>query len=504
MFVCNKVDITREARQFDDDDVGDGDEDLSEEDGDKEREGNSEVNKTSRTKDKGEIVFNQLKEKNFLSGESSKTCDLFHAISAKDVREERRYGSEGEATRRFQRFQAKLQSLLAQIMNTQTRRIVQALLVLQESFVNVVQVQRSQITQQASIVPDVTRKAIQIEKKMFESLISITCESKDAKQRIQEHIKTLKKTFVQDAVEHKIPNQRTIRREAETMLKTDLKTALSSEQLLQINKDYVLERFLGDMKSNILEKTCSSLDNFVQSLMDDLVSELTSDIIDFNECLTHPIVSRIMEESYGVQFQEAKAETREVLQDILNHLLDSVKEAASVALRREISGPISSKQMKTYSKKDVNKKAGRQSIVESLLETIDEKRVAVAVHEACFDCLQKMRNRFLSTMDFLAALQKAFSNSQATVQLEKLRVHFTPEIRMLAVEGMALKYTQNFGPIELGSFIATTRHGELFECRSERWCRRSPSGQCVVKVIRKTTLGTSVWKQTAVDLVNMM
>ena len=503
MFVCNKVDIMKETRHFDDDDEDDGDDDGDEDDDD-EREGNSEVNRTSYTRDKGEIVFNQLKERNFLSSESSKMCDIFHAISAKVVRTERVDDSKGEATRRFERFRAKLQSFLAQIMKTQTRRIVQALLVLQESFVNVVQVQRSQITQQTSIVPDVTRKAIQIEKKMFESLISITCESKDAKQRIQEHIKTLKKTFVQDAVEHKIPNQRTIQREAQTMLKTDLKIALSSEQLLQIKKDYVLERFLGDMKSNILEKTCSSLDNFVQSLMDDLVSELTSDIIDFNECLTHPIVSRIMEESYGVQFHEAKAETREVLQDILNHLLDSVKEAASVALRREISGPISAKQMTTYSKKDVNNKAGRQLIVESLLETIDEKRVAEAVHEACFDCLQKMRSRFLSTTDFLAALQTAFSNSQATVQLEELRVRFTPEMRMLAVEGMALKYKLNFGPVELGSFIADTRHGKLFECRSERWCRRLPSGQCVVKVIRKATLGTSVWKQTAVDLVNMM
>jgi len=101
MFVCNKVDITKEAGEFDESDDDDDDGEEAEWGGDKE-----------------EIVFNQLKEGNLLSGESSQTCDLFHAISAKDVRDERRKMIEGPATLRFQGFQTHLQSLLGKVMKS--------------------------------------------------------------------------------------------------------------------------------------------------------------------------------------------------------------------------------------------------------------------------------------------------------------------------------------------------------------------------------------------------
>ena len=100
MFVCNKVDITKEAGEFDESDDDDDDDGEEAEWGD----------------DEEEIVFNQLKEGNLLSGESSQTCDLFHAISARAVRNERLTKTEGPATLRFQRFQTHLQSLLGKVM----------------------------------------------------------------------------------------------------------------------------------------------------------------------------------------------------------------------------------------------------------------------------------------------------------------------------------------------------------------------------------------------------
>ena len=105
MFVCNKVDITKEAGEFDNSEDDDDDSDDDE---------------VERGCDKEEIVFHQLKEQKFLLEESLQTCDLFHAISAKKVREERRDKIEGPATRRFQRFQTHLKSLLEKVMKTQT------------------------------------------------------------------------------------------------------------------------------------------------------------------------------------------------------------------------------------------------------------------------------------------------------------------------------------------------------------------------------------------------
>lgn len=389
-------------------------------------------------------------------------------------------------------------------MEGQTRRVVQTLLVLQESFVNVVQVQRTQITQQASVIPDILRKANEIEAKMFASLTSIVLDNEDSKRRITEHIKSMKNEFIHEAEKYKAPSQQNLQREAQTIVKFDL-SDLSDELLsYNINMDFVLERFVGDMKGSILEKTCNALDIFVRSVMKDSVDDLTRAILEFNEYLSHPIVSRILEESYGVEFQGAKTATDELLKILLNGLLDSVKEAASIALRREISVPLSSKQMSSFTKKDVRNKASRRSIVESLLEAINEEKVAEAVHEACRDRLQRMLETFRATMAYLDALQTAFSNCQMTSQLEEFRLHFTPQIRTLAVEGMALKNMQNRGPVELGSRIAKTRHGVIYECTSEKWCRASPTGQCVVKVLNKRDLGEDAWKQTAVDLVNMM
>ena len=482
MFVCNKIDITNGAKEFDNTDDDDDDDDEVKGGGSKE-----------------DIVFNQLKERKFLSEE-----DLFHAISAKTVREERRKKIEGEATWGFQRFQTHLQSLLGMVMKTQTGRVVQTLLLLQESFVNVVQVQRTLITQQASVIPDIVRKANEIETKLIMSLKSMALNSEDSKEEIVEQINNLKSEFVHEAEEYKAASERHLKREYQTMVKTAL-PPLSAESLLKnANKTIVLERFLSDMKGSILEKTCNALDTLVQTRMRHFVSELTKAIIDFNEYLSHPIVSRILEESCGMQFVDAKAENDRLLHIMLDGILDSVKEAASIALRREISVPLCSRQVSTYTRENVHNKANRRSIVESLLETINEERVAEAVLEACRDRLQRILETFQATTQFVASLQMAFDDSQIPSQLEVFRMHFTPQIRTLAVEGMALKYFQTRGPVELGSPIAQTRHGVIYECTSERWCRASPSGQCVVKVLAKNDVGENAWNQTAVDLVNMM
>ena len=491
MYVCNKVDTTNEAREFDNDE--------DDEDGDGDGNGNK-----IQAVSKGERVFNQLKEKEFVTGDSWEQCRVFHAISAKGVRDERRRKRPSEATTRFNKFESSLQHLLGTVMKKHSRRVVQKLLVLQESFVNVVQVQRSLITQRACILPQIIKKGNEIEMKIFESLSALTFASRESKNTIVENIQCLKLEFIREAELYKTVNQRNLERDAQTMLKTDLSALPMDDRESLLNFDIVLERFLSDMKSIILERTCNSLDICVESAMKDLVTDITKAVIDFNEDLADPIVSRILEESYDIQFLAVKAETDELLQIVLNGLLDSIKEAVSVALRREISGPLSAKQFSAYSKKDVHSKGTRRSMVQSLLETIDEECVAESVDEACSSRLRKMHELFGDAMTSLESLQTDFSECQIASQLEQFRVNFTPQIRTLAVEGMALQNMQNRGPVALGARIAQTHHGVIYDCISERWCMVSPSGQCAVKVLKKGDLSEDCWNQTAVDLVNMM
>ena len=494
MYVCNKVDTTKGAQEFDnreDDEDGDGD-------------GDGDNGNKSQAASKGERVFNQLKEREFVSGDSWEKCRDFHAISAKEVRNERLLKRPSEATRRFKRFESSLQHLLGMVMRKHSRRVVQKLLVLQESFVNVVQVQRTSITRRAFVLPQLVKKGNEIEMKIFESLSALTFVSKESKSTIVESIQCLKQEFTHEAELYEAVNEQTLERDAQTMLMTDLSALSMSDVGSLLNFDIVLERFLSDMKGSILERTCNCLAICVESAMKDLLNDITKAVIDFNEDLANPTVTRILEESYDIQFPAVKAKTDELLQIVLNGLLDSIKEAVSVALRREISEPLSKKQFSNYSKKDVQEKAARQSMVQSLLETINEERVAESVHEACSCRLWKMHELFGVAMNSLESLQTEFAKCQIESRLEEFRVHFTPQIRTLAVEGMALKDMQNQGPVELGARIAKTQHGVIYDCVSERWCRASPSGQCAVKVLKKEDFSVDCWNQTAVDLVNMM
>ena len=494
MYVCNKVDTTNEAREFDNSE----DEEDDDDDDDENRNGRQIVSK-------GEKVFNQLKERGLVSDDSWETCPEYHAISAKEVREERQGKRRlGEATERFKGFESSLQHLFGTVVKTHTRRVLQKLLVLQETFVNVVQVQRTLVTERAGILPEIIKKGNETEMEMFKSLSKITLSSEEAKRSIVENIQHLKEEFLHVAEDYKVPRLRHLRRRAQTMLKSDLSSLPREDAKSLLNFDIVLERFLSDMKGIILERTCKSLTICVESAMKDLVNDITKAVIDFNEDLGDPIVSRILEESYDIQFLAVKARTDEMVEIVLNGLLDSIKEAASVVLRQEISKPLSAKQFPNYSKKDVYKKETRRTIVYSLLETINDEHVAESIHKACYLRLQKMHELFEVAMASLESLQTDFANCQIASRLEDFRVHFTPQIRTLAIEGMALQNMQNRGPVELGASIAKTRHGVIYDCKSERWRRVSPNGECAVKVLKRGDLGEAIWNQTAVDLVDMM
>lgn len=541
LFVCNKVDTTKAAKKYDhdkedeDDDGGggsgsggygdaedaedadddDNDDDEEEEDmkdngeekentkdDDDSREESREANKVIN---KGQAVFNQLRDK-FALEETWKTCPFYYAMSAREVRLERLEKREEEATRRFRRFQTSLQDHLGTIIRTQTRRVVQKLLVLQESFANIVQVQRASITQKASVVRQILQKATKVQTKMVESFSTSTLESQNSKRVIVEEFELLKMEISREAEAYKVENPQILQREFQTMVKAELPSY--SNLLLNAPFDVAFATFVGDVKSSILEKTCQYLDNAVQMLMKDYVDDLTIAMTEFNKDLSNPIVSRILEETYDVQFLAAKAETDQRLQLVINALLDSMSDVARMALRTEISEPLSKclcpEDLSSYTAIDVCTETTRKNICDTLLATIDFNRVVDSVREACNSHLQKLHDQLMAGLSIFASLQDAFAESDMTSQLEMFRLCFTPQIRKLTIEGMALNFLQIFGPVTLGLPIAKTRYGPIYECTSRRWCRASPSDQCVVRVLDRRVVGESVWNQTAVDLVNMM
>ena len=527
------MDTTEEAKKYDgraaarkdshnkedddDDDDGDGGsgchcdgDDDNNDDEDEEKEVNREDQEQEEEGagiSKGEAVFNQLRDK-FTLGGTWETCPFYYAMSAKEVRQERLAKLEAESTKIFRRFQTSLQDQLGKLIKTQTRRAVQKLLVLQESFANVVRVQRTSFTQNASVVPQILQKASKVQDKMVKSLSTITLESQESKRKILEDLELLKLKILKEAEVYKVENPQNLQREFQTMVKDELPSY--SNILLNAPFDVSFAKFVGDIKSSILDKTCQSLEDAVQVLMKDYVNDLAIAVTEFNKDFSNPIVSRILEETYDVQFLAVKAETDHLLEGVMNALLDSMSEVARIALRTEISEPLSKclspEDFSSYAafKIDVHKKTTRMDICDSLLATIDFTHVVDSVREACTGHLLKMHEQFMAALSLFISLQDAFANSDVSSQVEVFRLHFTPKIRKLTVEGMALNFLQIFGPVTLGPTIAQARHGVIYECTSRRWCRASPSGQCVVKVLDRRDVQESAWNQTAVDLVNMM
>ena len=492
---------------WDGDDHDNDDEDEDEDEHEKENREEQEHEEEGAVINKGKVVFNQLRDK-FALGETWETCPFYYAMSAKEVRQERLAKREAKSTIGFRRFQSSLQDHLGKIIKTQTRRAVQKLLVLQESFAHVVQLQRTSITQKASVVPQILKKATKLQNRMVKSLSTITLESQESKTMILEDLELLKMKISHEAEVYKFDNPQNLQREFETMGKGGLPSY--SNILQKATFDVAFAKFVGDMKSIILEKTCQALENVVQVLMKDYVNDLTIAVTEFNKDLSNPIVSRILEEIYDFQFLEAKAETDQLLQHVMNALLDSMSEVAIIALRTAISEPLSKclcpEDLSSYTaiKIDVFKKTTRRNICDTLLATIDLNHVVDSVREACTSQLLKMHEQFMAALSLFRSLQDAFANSDMSSQLEVFRLYFTPQIRKLTVEGMALNFLQIFGPVTFGLPIAQARHGIIYECTSRRWCSASPSGQCVVKALDKRDVGESAWNQTAVDLVNMM
>ena len=490
----------------DDDDDQDDDDDDDQDDDDDEKTGASCKSDSRIANEKGKAVFDQLKDR-YLRGDSWETCPMFHAISAKEVREERQRKQEGEATTKFRLFESSLQNRLCEVVKTQTVRVVRKLVLLQESFASTMKVRRDSITHKASVVPLLNSKAAEVLDKMIQTLAkAITFKSEETERTLVENLEVLRTHVLREAEEYKAEKRESLQIEFQTMVTTELPAF--SETLLDSGLDIALATFVADMKRSILEISCQTLETAVHGLMRDYVHDLTRAIDDFHSVVQDPMVSRILEDIYDFQFLAVKSETDQLLQVVMNGLLDSTNDVSSVALRTGISDPLSRvlspRDLVSYHDVDISERSTRQNICETLLAMIDFNGVVYSVLTVCADRLLEMHEKFQGALSSFNSLQEAFTNSFVSLQLESFRVQFTPQIRKLTVEGMALQYLQTFGPVERGSLVAKTRHGAIYDCISESWCSATPTGQCVVKVIEKRNLSEAAWSQNAVDLVNMM
>ena len=122
MFVCNKVDTSAGAEQFD---TRSSDELDSDED------------ETTTKFSKEKTVFSQLQEHGLIAEtDTYNNCSCFYGISAQNVREDRRKKRSSKATEAFSKFEGGLLAALDETVKLQSKQAVGKLILLQMNVVH--------------------------------------------------------------------------------------------------------------------------------------------------------------------------------------------------------------------------------------------------------------------------------------------------------------------------------------------------------------------------------
>ena len=496
MFVCNKVDTPSEEDEYNKD-SDEGAESVNEED-------KSEVDSAKSSKELD--VFNQLKSENLVSADAIESHPFFHGISAREMRWARQNKKRNEAVVKFERFEQCLQETLEVAIKRETKRAVNKLLMLQGSFVAAVHQVRarhqsdSEVSRAGTLVPDVFEDVKQTEAAILNTLATFGANQRGIELAIERKLQSLEDKFVRKAECYKIGKETTIRKDIETSTVLRGSADVPLEALLSVNLPFL--RFVEDMKEEILDETFNALKDTLVKAMNDSISNVAEELIRLSGELQHPAIVQIFQRSYDIELSQDQSS--QLLLVVLDGLLDSIDEIVTIAFRREISGPLS----ETFSlwevprdiKADLRDKESRRKVVRLLLSNLNASHVAETVTGECRKSLEEMHSKFCRAILNLRGLIEVLSSDSVSPQLNDLQNVYTPRVRGLAVEGLALQFLMDKGPVVLGDCVPCASPSQFYECVSPNWCYQGEP--TVVKVVKKRDVVEEVWKRTSVDLIN--
>ena len=495
MFVCNKVDTTSEAANYD-------------------KDSDEEDNEEAHTKpSKQSVVFDQLKDAKLIPPEASiESHPFFHGVSAREAHKARKEGENNQAVAMFERFEQCLEEKLEVAIKRETKRAVDKLLMLQESFIAAVGAAhtRQQMDSESvrfGFVPGFFQDILNAEVAIKNTLDTLAANQKGLELVIERKLRSLEQNFQRKAEEYKIEDETTIREdlEASALNLGSVEVAFEVLRLSMSNVSLPFFRFVEDMKELILDETFNALKDSLVKTMNDPISQAAEELMRLSEKLQHPAIAQIFQRSYDIEFEESQADQRShLLLVVLDGLLDHIDKIVTIAFRREISGPLSETfshwEVPSHIKPDVRDKESRRKVVTFLLANLIPCHVAETVTNECKDALEQMHETFQIAILNLEGLIEVLSSKGTSSQLDDLHKVYTPRVRGLAVEGFALQFLMDKGPVLLGDRVPHKGPSQFYECLSPSWCYQGEPS--VVKVVKEPDVGEEAWKRTSVDLNN--
>ncbi|KAK3712989.1 hypothetical protein QZH41_014110, partial [Actinostola sp. cb2023] len=312
MFVCNKVDVEKNAQIFDEEEEKDA------EDGTATCAFDESQELFDRARQKKIAVFKQLKRLDFLpSDDEMDYSELFHGVSAKLVRKARKKKLRNEATMSFERFELCILEKLESSLRKASRRELAALLSAQEMFLSsVVGTQRNMASATRVLKADYQR-AMKTEESIFNMISHLITKGDSITNAIGLDLEKLSGIFLQEAQDYQYTKE-------------------TKEQAQVIE-------FCSEMKGTILDRTFYVLKrSFQRILKKSLVnSVLVTELM--KAAAVHPLLSRMLHRTLGGnetgQHQRHSADQDPGVLGIyiaLENVLESITDEVDSLIREQI------------------------------------------------------------------------------------------------------------------------------------------------------------------------
>ena len=490
MFVCNKVDTTAGAQSFDARTSDELDSDEEE---------------TETKVDKEKIVFSQLQQHGLIEeSESYDSCSSFFGISAKNVRKDRRKKTFSRATELFSKFEEGLFGVLEETVKRQAKQVAKKLIFVQTNLVHAMGSKRQDLLHKLES-PLEFDTAKSVEKSLHDSLTSTI--AKKIGMVVKCNLLNLEEKFMREAVHlhttEQVPPMDELEARVNDLL--FLKENSKYHRKLTWNKDdapFIL--LLIILRGLILDRTFNDLKRCFEGVVDE-----AKEVVEVH---SRNIINPRLRHAFGVAYGSGlpNTESSSLPNKPSPVLLVRLKSEVSKALREVLSeviteGLLHAMEWKSLNSYDFNlaDTQSRRKILELIISkfTISNLRITQAICVACNGVLDAVHEDFLKVVDGQSGLNDLVSNKWSR-QLEEMAALYIPTVRRLAVEGFALQFLLNNGPLTLSPEMKYTKHGTIHGCTG--WTGEMSAGGFVVKVIKEEKVETDVWTQTAVDLIDSM
>ena len=498
MFVCNKIDTpaeTFDSRSSD--------------------EYDSEEEETVTKPDKQKIVFTQLQQDGLIADiESYDTCSSFYGISAKNVRKDRREETCSKATELFSKFEDGLLGNLEETVKRETKQVVSKLIFLQMSVVKAMDTTKQALPRVFGPLEFDTAKSV--EKSLYTTLIETIASEEKIGMLVNCKVLGLEEKFMPEALQFREKLQCDVPAEVSSLIASlqELEDSLNFLNLLlcvtitqpkklfpliSVEDDAPFLRFVTLMHRVILDKTFNDLKRVFECFLNGV-----KDVVEIHSRnIANPLLRHALDLAYGSSLSKPKDslpdQPSEGLFVHLTNLASQVLRAA--VMEALIEGLLDAIEWKsTCANFNLADKQSRRKILELILSKFSTQRISHSISVAFKDLLEKAHTIFFKVIDSLNVITGLVSNK--SLQLEEMAALYVPTVRQLLVQGFALQFLLNNGPLTLGPAFKSTKHGRIHECTG--WAGEVFTGESVVKVIEEEKVEADVWAQTAVDLINTM